>query len=175
MDAGLDTGPVLSRVAIPIGPTDTTGSLHDRLASLGAQALLDALEGVAAGMLRPIPQPTEGITYAAKIDKAEAQVDWRQPALCIERRIRAFDPFPGAATRLGEQSLKLWRARVCAGAGRPDTVLAVDAHTITVACGEAALALQTVQRAGGRRVSAGGFARGHGLAPGARFGADAPA
>lgn len=170
MDAGLDTGPVLWREAIPILPTDTTGSLHDRLATLGAQTLLQALEGVAAGTLEAIPQPSEGVTYAAKIDKAEAQVDWRLPAAQIDRQIRAFNPFPGAATHLNGQPLKLWQAMLTVGQGEPGTVLAIDAHSITVACGEAALALQTVQRAGGRRVSAGDYARGHDLSPGDRFG-----
>ena len=151
MDAGLDTGAMLLDGPVAIGPDATTGSLHDLLAPLGGRLVVEALARLARGDLRAVAQPTQGITYAHKIDKAEAVVDWARPAAEIERRLRAFDPFPGASTRLDGEVLKLWSARVVPGQGTPGTVLAADERGLIVACGDAALCLTELQRAGGRR------------------------
>jgi methionyl-tRNA formyltransferase len=155
MDAGLDTGDMLLVESLPIAPDDTTASLHDRLAALGGRLIVEALELAACGGLVATPQPAEGATYARKIEKSEAAVDWTQPAELIERRIRAFDPFPGVSAELGGESLKLWRAQVVPLDGRPGQIVASDADSFTVACGRAALRVLEVQRAGGKRVSAG--------------------
>lgn len=172
MDAGLDTGAMLLAEAIDIAPDDTTARLHDRLAALGGRLIVEALEIAACGGLAPTPQPAEGVTYAHKIEKSEAAVDWRQPAPVIERRLRAFDPFPGASTVCGGETVKLWRARVLPDAGAaPGTVLAADADGITVACGEGALQLLELQRPGGRRLAAAQFLQARPLAPGAVLGA----
>ena len=112
MDAGLDTGPMLLKKEIPIGSTETGGSLHDRLSALGAPALLEALAGYAAGTLAPIPQPTEGVTYAAKIEKSEGLIDWRRDALEIDRQVRAFNPWPVAETRLDGEQLRVFGCSV---------------------------------------------------------------
>jgi methionyl-tRNA formyltransferase len=122
MDAGLDTGPMLLKKEVLIGADETGGSLHDRLATLGGAALLEALEGHAAGTLRPTAQPAEGVTYAAKIDKAEALIDWTRDALEIERQVRAFNPWPVAETRLEGEQLRVFEARAegdAAFAGEP--------------------------------------------------------
>jgi len=170
MDAGLDTGPMLLRAAEPIRPDDTTASLHDRLAALGARLAVQALHDAEAGRLRPQPQPAEGVTYAHKIDKAEAPLDWRQPAAALARRVRAFDPFPGASFTLGEQAVKVWRATPCAGQGAPGEVLDAAAGRLVVACGEGALDLQELQRPGGRRQPASAFLQAHPIATGTRLG-----
>jgi len=154
MDAGLDTGPVLLRRATPIGPEDTAGDLHDRLAALGAEAITAALEGIDA--LTPIPQGETGVTYAAKIDKAEARVDWTQPAGIVARRIRGLSPFPGAWCEAGAERLKLLRARATAGAGAPGEVLG----GFTVACGAGAVEVTQAQREGRRPMEAGEILRG---------------
>nr|HPK34069.1 methionyl-tRNA formyltransferase [Ottowia sp.] len=112
MDAGLDTGDMLLVERFPIGPAATSGTLHDQLAALGGRLIVEALELAACGGLSPTPQPAGGVTYAHKIDKHEAAVDWSQPAAVIERRIRAFDPFPGVSTRLGDETVKLWRSEL---------------------------------------------------------------
>jgi methionyl-tRNA formyltransferase len=171
MDAGLDTGPMLLRRAMPILPGDTTGSLHDKLAALGGTMIVEALATLP--QLRAQPQPAEGVTYAAKIAKAEAAVDWRRPAADIERRIRAFDPFPGATASLGGTALKLWAARVEAGTGEPGTVLGADGEGLRVACGEGVLVLTLAQKAGGRRLPVGELLKGFPVAPGDRM--DMPA
>jgi methionyl-tRNA formyltransferase len=163
MDAGLDTGAMLLAEALPIAPEDTAATLHDRLAGLGARLIVEALELAACGGLAATPQPGNGITYAHKIDKAEATIDWHLPAAVIERRLRAFDPFPGAATRLGDEVLKCWRAELVtrqADAARPGEVLAVEPRGITVACGDGALRFTELQRAGGKRLPAGQLVRG---------------
>lgn len=169
MDAGLDTGPMLLREALAIAPDETGGTLHDKLAALGARLIVRALDALARGALAAIPQPPEGVTYAAKIDKREARVDWTRTAGEIERAVRAFDPVPGAVSSLRGQDVKLWRARVVAGSGAPGTVLAATDAGIVVACGEGALRLESLQRAGGRRIDAGTFLRGFPVAPGERF------
>jgi methionyl-tRNA formyltransferase len=175
MDAGLDTGDMLQVQRLPIEPTDTTATLHDKLADLGARMIVDAMPLLAAGTLVRTPQPEDGVTYAHKIEKSEAEVDWSLPAPAIERRLRAFDPFPGATSSVQGEAVKLWRAHcVAAPVGAPaGTILAVDAAGVHVACGEGALCLTQLQRAGGKRLAAADFLRGFPLAPGQRFGAAA--
>ncbi|MDP4302325.1 methionyl-tRNA formyltransferase [Leptothrix discophora] len=160
MDIGLDTGPMLHVAETPIGADDTTATLHDRLAAQGAALVLRSLDDAAHGRLHPVVQPTEGVTYAHKIEKAEAAIDWRQPATVIERRVRAFDPFPGATCRVptdgAAETVKVWAARLATGdvpAGAPGQVVAVDADGPCVACGDGALWLTRLQRPGGKRVS----------------------
>jgi methionyl-tRNA formyltransferase len=173
MDEGLDTGDMLLVERVAIAADETTASLHDKLAALGGRLVVEALELAACGGLRPVPQPAEGVTYAHKIEKAEAAIDWSQPADAIERRIRAFDPFPGATAQLGVETLKVWRARaVMQGRGSvaPGTIVAVDEHGIGVACGQGRLEVTQLQRAGGKRLAADAFLRGLPLAPGQRFG-----
>ena len=170
MEAGLDTGPVLLRGAFPIEATDTTASLHDRLAGLGARLCVEAL-----GKL-PLPaeaQPAEGVTYAHKIEKAEAVIDWTKPAIELDRHIRAFNPFPGAQAVFGGQTVKLWQASPVAGSGPVGSVLAVDKKQIVIACGAGALAVSELQKAGGKRLPVQQFLAGHPLKVGDRF--DIPA
>ena len=155
MDAGLDTGDMLQIEALNIEPDDTTARLHDCLAALGGRMLIDVLRQAAAGTLVRTPQPLEGITYAHKIDKAEGLIDWRLSADVIARRVRAFDPFPGANTMLaGGSVLKIWQAVVLPTTHTvsPGTVLTVGAEGVTVACGEGALCLTELQRPGGKRL-----------------------
>ena len=172
MDAGLDTGPMLLRQAEAIGPLDTTATLHDRLAALGGRLLVQALQAAEAGSLQPQAQPEEGVTYAHKIGKAEAAIDWHAPAALIERRVRAFDPFPGASFLLDGQAVKLWRSRVVDGVlGAPaGSVVDAGPGRLVVACGEGALEMLELQAAGGRRQPAEVFLRGHPVAAGASLG-----
>ena len=172
MDEGLDTGDMLLIEREPIRPDDTTASLHDRLAELGGRLIVEALEMAACGGLRATPQPSEGITYAHKIEKAEATIDWALPAVAIERRVRAFDPFPGAVTACGDEAIKVWASRLAAPTRQalPGEVLAVDDAGIVVATGDGALSLTALQRAGGKRLPVGDFLRGFPLAPGQRLG-----
>ncbi len=151
MDAGLDTGAMALIESLKIRPDDSTASLHDRLALLGGRLIVEALELAACGGLTLTAQPEEGITYAHKIEKTESLIDWALPAAQIERRLRAFDPFPGGTTELGGEAIKVWRAEVVAGQGEPGTVLASDP---VVACGEGALRLTELQRPGGKRAAA---------------------
>ena len=170
MEAGLDTGPVLLRGAFPIESTDTTATLHDRLAELGAGLSVEAL-----GRL-PLPataQPADGITYAHKIEKAEAQIDWTKSAAELDRHIRAFNPFPGAQALFAGQTVKLWQARPVTGSGPVGSVLSVDKQTVVIACGEGALAVSELQKAGGKRLPVQQFLAGHPLKVGDRF--DLPA
>jgi methionyl-tRNA formyltransferase len=160
MDAGLDTGDMLLKEETPISPDDTTASLHDRLAALGGRLIVEALELAARGGLHATPQPAEGVSYAHKIDKSEAPIDWTQPATVIERRIRAFDPFPGATARCGADTLKLWRAAALPGTAGPGEVLAVTDEQILVGCGEGLLQLLELQRPGGKRLPARQFLQG---------------
>lgn len=170
MDAGLDTGDMLLAQALPIGPRTTTASLHDELAALGGQLIVQALQQAAQGRLRPTPQPAEGVCYAHKIDKHEAAIDWHQPAAQIERRIRAFDPFPGASSQLGDTVVKLWSSEIDSCSRPSDArcgqILAVDEGGIAVACADAVLRLTELQRPGGKRLPAREFLRGFALAPG---------
>jgi methionyl-tRNA formyltransferase len=151
MDAGLDTGPMLLEEGLDIGPADTSTTLYAALAPLGGKLIVQALAAAASGRLSPKPQPTEGVTYAHKIAKEEAVIDWALPAQTIERRLRAFDPFPGAATKIAGETVKVWRARAVAGAGQPGTVLTAGAQELVVACGDQALELLELQRPGARR------------------------
>ncbi|WP_425261942.1 methionyl-tRNA formyltransferase [Rubrivivax sp. RP6-9] len=168
MDAGLDTGPMLLWQAQPITADATTASLHDTLAALGGRLVVQALQTL--DTLRPVPQPDAGVTYAHKIEKAEGAIDWRLPAVQIERRIRAFDPFPGCSGVLAGEPVKLWRAAVVPGQGAPGTVLEAGAGRLVVACGDGALELLELQRTGGRRVAARDFLHGHPVAPGSVLG-----
>ena len=169
MDAGLDTGDMLLVEPVDIAVDESTATLHDRLAALGGRLIVEALELAACGGLHRTPQPVQGVSYAHKIDKAEAAIDWRQPAATIERRLRAFDPFPGASAVLGDTTLKCWRARPVPGQGAPGAVLGVSAEGITVACGQGALQLTELQRAGGKRLAAQAFLQGMPIAAGAVF------
>ncbi|MDD2885466.1 MAG: methionyl-tRNA formyltransferase [Dechloromonas sp.] len=166
MEVGLDTGPVLLQRALPIAADETAGSLHDRLASLGADLIVEAL-AQADWPLRP--QASDGVTYAQKIDKAEALIDWQQAAVAIDRQIRAFNPFPGAYGRLAGQNVKLWLARPLAVDGSPGEVLQVDKHHVLIACGQGALAVSELQKAGGKRLPVQQFLAGHPLSVGQRF------
>ncbi len=163
MDAGLDTGAMLLKEATPITPEDTTATLHDRLAAIGARLVVQGLADLARGALHPVPQPAEGVSYAHKIDKAEAAIDWQQPAAVIERRLRAFDPFPGGTAVLGGQAVKVWRARVIPGTGTPGCPLAAADGRLVVACGDGALELLELQLPGGKRIGAREFLQRHPL------------
>jgi methionyl-tRNA formyltransferase len=163
MDEGLDTGDMLLIETVPIAVDDTTATLHDKLAALGARLIVQAL---AAPALQRQPQPQDGVTYARKIDKAEAAIDWTQPAAAIERRVRAFDPFPGASFDAHGETVKLWRADVLAGAGRPGEVLQASPDQVVIACGSGALALRQVQRPGSRRIDAAAWLQSHPVRPG---------
>jgi methionyl-tRNA formyltransferase len=157
MDAGLDTGDMLLTETTAVDAADTSASLHDRLAGIGARVLLQGLSALAQGVLPRVPQPDAGVSYAHKIDKAEAAIHWQQPAAVIERRLRAFDPFPGATAQLAGQPLKLWRGRVVAGHGVPGERLASEPTRWVVACGDGALEVLEVQAPGGRRLPMGEF------------------
>ncbi|RTL58208.1 MAG: methionyl-tRNA formyltransferase [Rhodocyclaceae bacterium] len=167
MEAGLDTGPMLLTEALPIADDDTAATLHDKLAALGARLIVDALGRLSE--LRAVPQPEAGVTYAHKIEKAEAALDWTMPAAQLARRIRAFNPFPGATTKHGDQVLKLWQAHPVAGQGDPGEILAAGEDGILVACGDGALCVTELQKPGGKRTPAADFLRGQPLTPGARF------
>lgn len=173
MDAGLDTGDILMVRTIPILPTDTTGTLHDRVAALGADMVVQALDAAGAGALVAQPQPADGVTYAHKIEKHEAALDWKQPAVLLERRIRAFNPFPGATTVWGSETIKIWAAQrgddayMVTDLTRPGTVLRADATGVVVATGEGALVLTELQRPGGKRMDVADFLRGFAVEPGA--------
>jgi methionyl-tRNA formyltransferase len=169
MDIGLDTGDMCLIERLPIDHADTTASLHDKLAELGGRMIVQALELSAGGDLTRTPQPAEGVTYAHKIEKAESWMDWTLPAVELDRRLRAFNPFPGGATQLGGEVIKLWTATAesMAHPAAPGTVLAADAQGVLVACGQGALRLTQLQRAGGKRLAAADFLRGFELAAGA--------
>ena len=154
MDEGLDTGAVLLRHATDIEAEETTADLHDRLSNMGADLILQALERLPD--LTPQPQPTEGVTYAAKIDKAEARIDWTRPAAEVDRQIRGLSPFPGAWTIAGDERLKLLRARLAQGEGTAGQVL----HGLTIACGTGAVEVTEAQREGKRPTSATDLLRG---------------
>lgn len=151
MEAGLDTGPVLLSEALAISTADTTASLHDRLADMGARLIVETLNKLP---LEAHPQSESGVTYAAKIEKNEAALDWRASADVLDRQIRAFNPFPGAVASLNGQTLKVWKARTETAEGVPGTVLTASKNGIVVACGEGALCLLELQKAGGKRITA---------------------
>jgi len=169
MDAGLDTGAMLLVETVAIGVDHSAGSLQADLATLGGDLIVRALGALANGPLVGRPQPEIGVSYAHKIVKAEATIDWREPAATIERRLRAFDPAPGARSVVAGETITCWRGVVVAGDGKPGTIVAVDGAAVTVACGEGRLALTELQRAGGRRMAADAFLRGWAPPPGAMF------
>lgn len=171
MDAGLDTGPMLLRRETAIRPDDTGGSLHDRLADLGARCIVEALARIETGDLTPTPQDEAQACYAAKIDKREAVLDWGAPAADLERRVRAFNPVPGAVGVVRGSALKIWRAGIAEGKGEPGEVLHVGPEGIVVACGAGALRLESLQRPGGRALAAREFLNAFPLRAGDRFGA----
>ena len=165
MDAGLDTGDMLLKETWPIGPLDTTATLHDALASMGAQMIVKALSQV--GQFSPVKQPEEGVTYAHKIEKSEAALDWTQSAEVLARRVRAFDPFPGMSTQLGDEVIKIWQAHAlnANASANPQhaplagTILTIAETGIQVACGEGVLCLTQLQKPGGKRQPVSDFVR----------------
>ncbi len=172
MDAGLDTGAMLLTQRVPIAAQDTTGSLHDKLAPVGGRLIVQALELAAGGGLTPVRQPEAGVSYAHKIEKAEAAIDWSQPAEAIARRIRAFDPFPGASSVLGGEQVKLWRGEALADAVRdpvPGRIEQVSGDGLDVCCGQGCLRITQLQRAGGKRLAVADFLRGFDVEPGMMF------
>jgi len=173
MDEGLDTGPVIARHPVAIDARETAGSLRDKLAAVGAQAIVEALRELdRAGGLVAVPQPDAGVTYAAKIARDAEKLDWSADASSLDRAVRAFDPTPGAQTTLSGAPLKIWQALPLSGRfGAPGAVVRADASGIVAACGEGALMITELQRAGGRRMSAAAFLAGHPVDVGARFGA----
>ncbi len=164
MEAGLDTGPVLLERPIGIGARDTAGTLTERLAALGAEAIVEALARL--DRLEPRPQDAGAATYAAKVAKEEALIDWTRPAVQLDRLVRAFDPVPGAETTLDGERLKIWRAEPASGKGSPGEVLEASGDRLRIACGEGALAVRELQRAGGKRLATKHFLQGLALAPG---------
>jgi methionyl-tRNA formyltransferase len=169
MDAGLDTGAMVLAEMAEIAADSTAATLQARLAALGGDLIVQALGALAKGPLVGRPQPEAGVTYANKISKVEAIIDWREPAAAIERRLRAFDPAPGARSTLNGATITCWRGVVRPGGGVPGTIVASDGSAVTVACGEGCLALTELQRPGGRRMPADAFLRGWTPPPGAIF------
>ncbi|HYS57956.1 MAG TPA: methionyl-tRNA formyltransferase [Burkholderiales bacterium] len=169
MDAGLDTGPVLMQEKIPVLENDTTGTLHDRLAELGAKLIVQALDALEAGVIKATPQPADGVTYAAKLDKRDARVDWRESAVTVNRQVRALNPSPGADARVRGVEVKIWRCAAAAGRGKPGEILSVGPHGLCVACAEGALLITELQRSGGKRLPTAEFLRGFPLSSGERF------
>lgn len=172
MDAGLDTGAVISRHPCLILPNDNAQTLHDKLAEIGARAIVADLQHYSQRNAQP--QPEHGTTYAHKLSKADAQIDWAQPAEAIERRIRAFNPVPGAWCDYHGKPLKIWAAQACPANGAAGSVLQADKNGIQVACGSGSLLIQTLQPAGSARMEAAAFLAGHPVAAGSRFGAEHP-
>ncbi|RMD90782.1 MAG: methionyl-tRNA formyltransferase [Alphaproteobacteria bacterium] len=166
MDAGLDTGPILLQEAVPIGPRETAGELHDRLAALGGRLVVTALEELAAGRLAPRAQPADGVTHAPKITPAERRIDWHAPALSVDRQVRAFAPAPGAWSVWREERLVILSGQPAEGAGTPGTLLD---DRLTIACGEGAFRITALKRAGRKALPVEAFLRGFSLPPGSRF------
>jgi methionyl-tRNA formyltransferase len=174
MEAGLDTGDMLLVEKLAILPGDTTASLHDRLAPLGGRLMVEALELAACGGLTPVRQPDQGVSYAHKIEKHEAAIDWSHSVALIERRIRAFNPFPAAASPVAGEILKIWEAAVLSGAAPagalPGQIIAVSEQGVDVAAADGVLRLTRLQKPGGKALDAAGFLRGFALTPGMLFG-----
>ena len=166
MEAGLDTGPVLLVESLPITSCDTTGTLHDKLAELGAQMIVKALHQLP---LKPNPQPGTDACYAVKIEKSEAALDWRLPAAQLDRKIRAFNPFPGAFADLDGFAIKIWRADQMTICGTPGQIVSIDTDGIVVACGEGSLRLTELQKPGGKRLPVAQFLAGNPITEGSRF------
>jgi methionyl-tRNA formyltransferase len=180
MDAGLDTGDMLLSETCAIASTDTTGSLHDKLADMGGRLIVEALGIAACGGLRPAAQPSEGVTYAHKIEKHEAALDWTLPAELLARRVRAFNPFPGAFSLLGTETIKIWRAEAlpappklaalaASASAQAGEVLQASEHGIDVLTGAGVLRVQQLQKPGGKPLAAADFLRGFELPPGTAF------
>jgi methionyl-tRNA formyltransferase len=173
MDAGLDTGPILQMEEVAIAADATGGSLTDELAQLGARCIVSALRAIDRGEARAAEQPQHGVTYAAKIDKREASIDWSEPAARIAARLRAFDPVPGARSAIAGHVVKIWRADAVGFGGdvapAPGTVLRAGPEGIDIACGSGALRVTQLQRAGGKRLEAGTFLAGLPIEPGSRW------
>jgi len=170
MDAGLDTGPVIHSEETPIGDADNAQTLHDRLADIGARLILEVLDRYGQGPVKAVPQSDPDASYAAKISKAEARIDWNCGANHIWRQIRAFNPNPGAATHLRQTEIKIWQARLASSSGaKGGEILQVDSNGLLVACGTDALWLDQLQKPGGKRLQAGEFLRGFPVAPGEFF------
>jgi methionyl-tRNA formyltransferase len=174
MDAGLDTGDMLLVEKLAIGPDDSTATLHDRLAALGGRLVVEALELAACGGLQAVRQPEQGITYAHKIEKHEAAIDWSQGVALIARRIRAFNPFPGAASVLAGETVKFWQASVPPGLRPPEgalpgQVLAAGADGVDIAATDGVLRVTRLQKPGGKPLAAAEFLRGSALRPGLMF------
>jgi methionyl-tRNA formyltransferase len=176
MDAGLDTGPVVAAVDVPIGARETAGSLHGQLAVAGARLVVEVLARLAReGRLETHPQAEAGVEYARRIERGEARIDWTAEAAAVDRLVRAFDPVPGAFTLLRGAPLKVWKARAIPGdadGAPPGAVLSASARGIVVACGRGMLAIDELQPAGARRMSAAAFVAGRGVEAGALLGAD---
>jgi methionyl-tRNA formyltransferase len=173
MDAGLDTGPILAARGTPVLPTDDSQILHDRLAQLGAELLVETIPDYLTGKILPQPQPSTGSTYAAKIKKEDGKIDWNQPAQLIWSRLRAFTPWPGAFTFLLNQPpilLKIYKVQVVENHGPIGTIMSADKTGIVVGCGQDALRILELQREGGKRLSAESFLAGFPLAAGSRLG-----
>lgn len=174
MDAGLDTGDVLAQATTPIGPEETSGTLHDRLARMGAELLLQTIPDYVEGKISPRPQPAEGATYAPKIGKQDGAIDWTQPAWRLRNRVRALVPWPGAFTHFTERGqshlLKIWHADEREEAGAPGEILRGDKAGILVGCGQGSLCITQLQREGGKRLTAQEFLAGHVLGVGQRLG-----
>ncbi len=171
MAAGLDTGPTLLRESIPIDAKDTTATLHDQLAALGGTLIVRALQQLQNGALPATPQPDEGVTYATKIIKSEARINWNLSAAEIERQVRAFNPFPIAQTRWRGEALRIWKAELAGDENHsPGSIVSVEKDRIVVACGAGTLALTELQRAGGKRLAARAFLQGISIQVGERFG-----
>ncbi len=170
MDAGLDTGAICLQQSLAIADDDTTGSLHDKLAELGGALIVRALTAASEHALCVRPQPDQGATYAAKVSKAEARLDFNLDAAQLARNIRAFNPAPGAFIGRQEMPVKIWRAHRLSMTGKPGMVLAANADGIVVACGRGALCVTELQTAGGKRLTAGLWLEGHRLLPGDAFG-----
>lgn len=171
MDAGLDTGPMYAQEGIRIRADDDAGTLHDRLAGLGARMIVEALANIASGVAQATPQPAAGVTYARKLDRSDRELDWREDADQLERTVRALRPTPCASTVILGETAKIWRSETVAVTGRPGVVLAVRPDGVVVACGRGGLRVTELQRAGGKRMPAADFARGHALVPGMTIGA----
>ena len=173
MDAGLDTGALVSARAVSIGPRDSAAILTDRLAAVGAEAIVDTLSRLQRdGRVEALPQQEDGASYARKISRDDAAIDWQTSALSIERQVRALNPVPGASSVLGGKQIKIWATEVAPGSfGAPGTIVRADGANLVIACGEGALAVRELQRAGGRRMSAAEFLSGNRIGAGNRVGA----
>jgi methionyl-tRNA formyltransferase len=166
MDEGLDTGDMVLVDQVPITPETTGESLHDALSEMGARLILEALDGLAEGTFSVIPQPEDGVTYASKLERHEGHIDWQKPAIELERLVRAFTPWPGSWFEHKKERIKILAAEPVDGSGAPGTVLD---NQLTIACGQGALRLTKVQRAGKSPMEAPAFLRGFGLPPGSRL------